>query len=93
MGPSIQQRWIRPAGERLGIQGVGFHTFRHSYKSWLDSVGTPMGAMKDLMRHSAISVTMNIYGDTLTPEKRLHNDAVALLLYPRKRSAKRKSSR
>lgn len=81
LGPSIQQRWIRPAGEKIGVKGVGFHTFRHSYKSWLDSVGAPMGAMKDLMRHSAISVTMNVYGDTLTPEKRLHNDRVARLLY------------
>ena len=80
-GPSIQQRWIRPAGEKIGIRGVGFHTFRHSYKTWLDSVGAPMGAMKDLMRHSNISVTMNVYGNTLTPEKRRHNDAVAELLY------------
>lgn len=82
LGPSIQQRWIRPAGEKIGVSGVGFHTFRHSYKSWLDSVGAPMGAMKDLMRHSNISVTMNVYGDTLTPEKRIHNDRVAALLYP-----------
>ena len=81
-GPSIQQNWLRPAGEEIGVKGVGFHTFRHSYKSWLDSIGAPMGAMKDLMRHSAISVTMNVYGDTLTPEKRIHNDRVASLLYP-----------
>ena len=88
-GPSIQQRWIRPAGESIGIKGLGFHTFRHSYKSWLDSVGAPMGAMKDLMRHSAISVTMNVYGDTLTPEKRLQNDKVAKLLYaPAKKPSK-----
>jgi len=85
LGPSIQQRWIRPAGEKIGIKGVGFHTFRHSYKSWLDSVGAPMGAMKDLMRHSNISVTMNVYGDTLTPEKRIHNDKVAKLLYGTKK--------
>lgn len=90
LGPSIQQRWIRPAGEKIGIKGVGFHTFRHSYKSWLDSVGAPMGAMKDLMRHSNISVTMNVYGDTLTPEKRRHNDAVARLLYLNQRPKQRR---
>lgn len=85
-GPSIQQRWIRPAGEKIGVKGVGFHTFRHSYKSWLDSVGAPMGAVKDLMHHSNISVTMNVYGNTLTPEKRLHNDAVARLLHTKEKA-------
>ncbi len=80
LGPSIQQRWVRPAGEKIGIVGVGFHTFRHSHKTWLDSLGTPMGVMKDLLRHSNISVTMNVYGRTLSPEKRLYNDKVTDLL-------------
>jgi integrase len=81
-GPSIQQRWLRPAGEKIGVIGVGFHTFRHSHKTWLDSLGTPMGIMKDLLRHSNISVTMNVYGRTLSSEKRLFNDKVAGLLFP-----------
>jgi integrase len=81
-GPSIQQRWLRPAGEKIGMVGVGFHTFRHSHKTWLDSLGTPMGVMKDLLRHSNISVTMNVYGRTLSPEKRLYNDKLAGLLFP-----------
>ena len=75
-GPSIQQRWLRPAGEEMGIKGLGFHALRHSYKSWLDAAGTPMGVMKDLMRHSAISVTMNVYGNTLSPEKRQYNEQI-----------------
>jgi integrase len=81
-GPSIQQRWLRPAGEDIGMFGVGFHTFRHSHKTWLDSLGTPMGVMKDLLRHSNISVTMNVYGRTLSKEKRQYNDKVAGLLFP-----------
>jgi len=75
-GPSIQQRWLRPAGESLGINGVGFHTFRHSHKTWLDAEGTPMGVMKDLLRHSNISVTMNVYGRTQAKEKRRYNSKV-----------------
>ena len=38
--PSLQQRRIRPACECIGIQGLGFHSLRHSYRSWLDSFGT-----------------------------------------------------
>lgn len=82
LGPSIQQRWLRPAGERIGIQGVGFHTFRHSHKTWLDAEGTPMGVMKDLLRHSNISVTMNVYGRTQAQEKRRYNAKVVSRLFP-----------
>lgn len=82
LGPSIQQRWLRPAGESIGVKGLGFHSLRHSHKVWLDSLGTPMGVMKDLLRHSAISTTMNVYGATLSDAKREYNQKVTGLLFP-----------
>jgi len=36
--------------------------------------------MKDLMRHSDIETTMNVYGRTLTPEMRTGNAVVAAQL-------------
>lgn len=82
MSPSLQQRWIRPAGEALGIEGLGFHSLRHSYRSWLDSAGVAPGVTKDLMRHSAISTTFNVYGRALSPEKREGNRKVVEMLLP-----------
>lgn len=83
MSPSLQQRWVRPAGEALGIQGLGFHSLRHSYRSWLDATGAAPGVTKDLMRHSAIATTFNVYGKALSPEKReANNRVVELLLAP-----------
>ncbi|WP_158792272.1 site-specific integrase [Granulicella sp. L60] len=82
MSPSLQQRWIRPAGEALGIVGLGFHSLRHSYRSWLDSAGVAPGVTKDLMRHSAISTTFNVYGRALAPEKREGNRKVVEMLLP-----------
>jgi len=35
--------YIRPAGRKLGLGDIGWHTFRHTYRSWLDLVGTSMG--------------------------------------------------
>lgn len=35
----IQQDYIRPAGRKLGLEGVGWHTFRHNYRAWLDDTG------------------------------------------------------
>ena len=80
--PSMQQRWIRPAGEAIGIQGLGFHSLRHSYRSWLDSAGIAPGVTKDLMRHSAISTTFNVYGRALSLEKREANSKVIEMLFP-----------
>jgi integrase len=80
MSPSLQQRWIRPAGEAIGIEGLGFHSLRHSYRSWLDVTGAAPGVTKDLMRHSAIATTFNVYGKALSPEKREANNRVVELL-------------
>jgi integrase len=32
----IQQDYIRPAGRKLGLGDIGWHTFRHTYRTWLD---------------------------------------------------------
>ncbi len=80
--PSMQQRWIRPAGEAIGVEGLGFHSLRHSYRSWLDTAGIAPGVTKDLMRHSAIATTFNVYGRALSPEKREANRKVVEMLLP-----------
>jgi integrase len=46
-----------------GIVHVSPHSFRHSYRAWLDELGTPITVQQRAMRHGDIRVTMN-YGDT-----------------------------
>lgn len=48
------------AAECAGIGKIPTHTLRHSYRSWLDGVGTPVAVQQKLMRHSDIRTTMNI---------------------------------
>jgi integrase len=74
---TILNNYIKPAAVKLGIKGVGWHTFRHSYKSWMAAAKIGPAQMKDLMRHSDIETTMNVYGRTLTPEMRAANAVVA----------------
>ena len=50
------------------IGHVGTHTFRRTYRSWLDAVGTSVAVQQKMMRHSDIRTTMNIYGDVVTDE-------------------------
>jgi integrase len=56
--------------------GIGWHTFRHTYRSWLDDTGAPMGVQQKLMRHAQISATMNVYGNALMEAKREANTKV-----------------
>jgi integrase len=58
---------------------VGWHTFRHTYRSWLDATGAPLGVQQKLMRHAQISTTMNVYGNALMDSKRDANSRVAKL--------------
>jgi len=61
-------RKLQHAAERASIGKLGTHTFRHTYRSWLDAVGTPIAVQQKLMRHTDIRTTMNVYGDVVTDE-------------------------
>ena len=65
------------AAKKARIGHVSSHTFRHTYRTWLDSVGTPVGVQQKLMRHSDIRTTMNIYGDAVTDDLRTASHKVA----------------
>ncbi len=56
------------AASAAGIAHVSTHSMRHTYRSWLDAVGTPMTVQQKLMRHADIRTTMNTYGDVVTDE-------------------------
>ncbi len=51
-----------------GIPHVSTHSMRHTYRSWLDSVGTAITVQQKLMRHADIRTTMNTYGEVVTDE-------------------------
>jgi integrase len=80
---SIRKRHLNAAGRAAGLsRPLGWHTFRHSYRRWLDEAGTPLGIIQELMRHSSIALTMNCYGvGTLTaPKRQAHNSLVKQFL-------------
>jgi integrase len=82
----IQKRHIRKAGIAAEIgSDIGWHAFRHSYRSWLDETGAPLTVQKELMRHASIQTTMNVYGKAMTDTKRqAHRRVVELVLKPSK---------
>jgi len=60
-------RVYQKAAKAAGIGGLGTHSLRHTYRSWLDSVGTPVGVQQKLIRHRDIRTTMR-YGDAFTSD-------------------------
>jgi integrase len=67
---------LQDAATAAGLGRLGTHTFRHTYRSWLDAVGTAITVQQKLMRHS-IQTTLNIYGDVVTSEMKEASSKVA----------------
>lgn len=76
---SVQRDYIIPAAKRAGMgESVGWHTFRHTYRTWMDANGTPLGIQQDLMRHANINMTTK-YGSSMADSMRAANSAVVRL--------------
>jgi integrase len=78
----VQQRHVRPAALRLGIGPIGWHTFRHTFRSLLDETGAPIKVQQELMRHADIRTTMNVYGKAMDRSKREAHAKVVRLFLP-----------
>ena len=76
----LMQKVLHPACDSIGIPHIGWHTLRHSYRSWLNAAGVTVGTSKDMMRHADISTTMNTYGRTLPAGMKEAADAIAALI-------------
>ena len=63
-GPTANGRRVLIHAARTEAAGkfaeIGWHTFRHTYRSWLDETGAPMKVQQELMRHASIQTTMNV---------------------------------
>jgi integrase len=81
-GQAILRKYVRPVAEKLGIQKcIGWHTFRHTYSTLLRSVGTEFKVMQELLRHSTLRSTLDVYTQAITPAKHAAQAAVLSLVF------------
>ncbi len=81
-GQAILRKYIRPMAQRLGIEKqFGWHTFRHTYSTLLRSVGTEFKFMQELLRHSTLRSTLDVYTQAVTPAKHAAQAAVVSLVF------------
>jgi integrase len=66
------QRHVLPAAAKLGItKNIGWHTFRRTYASLLKSSGADVKVVQDSLRHANARITMELYAQALTQDKRI----------------------
>jgi integrase len=51
----LLRRHLRPLAQKIGVTRLGWHTFRHTFRSWLDAVGTAVGVQQKMMRHADVA--------------------------------------
>jgi integrase len=65
----LLRRHLHPLAAEVGVPRLGWHTFRHTFRSWLDAVGTAVGVQQKMMRHADVTTTMNVYGKGMMDSK------------------------
>jgi integrase len=65
----LLRRHLKPLAAKVGVPRLGWHTFRHTFRSWLDAVGTAVGVQQKMMRHADVATTMNVYGKAMMDSK------------------------
>src|SRR5579859_291126 len=78
---SVLKKKIQPAFRRIGITGVGWHTFRHSVGTMLAEMGEHQLTIRDYLRHSNLHVT-NKYLQATSKTKRLAQDKLVDAILP-----------
>ena len=78
---SVLKKKIQPAFERIGIHGVGWHTFRHTVGTMLAEMGQHQLTIRDYLRHSNLHVT-NKYLQATSRAKRLAQDKLVDAILP-----------
>lgn len=66
----LRESVLQPAAGRAELDEIGWHSLRHSFATALDVAGARMKVAQELMRHSSITTTMDVYTGTVERDKR-----------------------
>ena len=60
--PRNALRALKVAADQVGLSNIGLHTPRHSAASTMLANGVPLKVVSEILGHSSISITGDIYG-------------------------------
>jgi len=76
------RHFIQPVAKKLGIGNISWHTLRHTYSTLLHANGEDPKVVQELLRHSSIKVTMDVYTQAVTATKRKAQSRVVEMKKP-----------
>jgi integrase len=80
----VLARRVRPVAKSLGItKRIGWHTFRRTYASLLKASGADVKVVQESLRHANARITMELYAQALTPDKRKAQSKVIRMILPK----------
>ncbi|HTC93192.1 MAG TPA: site-specific integrase [Terriglobales bacterium] len=78
---TVMRYHIQPTARKLGIKKhVTWHTFRHTYSTILKSNGEDVKVVQELLRHASAKITLDIYSQALSPQKRAAQSKVVSMI-------------
>jgi integrase len=84
----IMQYYIQPTARRVGIKKkIGWHTLRHSFASSLHRNGEGIKVVQELLRHSSCRITLDVYAQAVSADKRRAQSRVVAAFMPELSSA------
>jgi site-specific recombinase XerD len=86
---TVLKKILRPALKRAGVVGkaIGWHSFRYSLATSLRSLGVDIKTAQELLRDANSRITMDIYTQAVSSDKRLASGRMMDLLLPAKNGA------
>lgn len=53
---NIQRRHLSPIGKKMGLSHLGWHTFRHTFETWLERSGAAVADRQALLGHGSVEM-------------------------------------
>ena len=73
---NVLRRWVWPACQAADLPRATWLTFRRTYSSWAHDKGVPAKVVAQIMGHTKVDTTMNVYTQVLDGAARLAADRV-----------------
>ncbi len=78
---NVLRRWVWPACQAADLQRATWLTFRRTYSSWAHNKGVPAKVVAQVMGHTKVDTTMNVYTQVLEGAARAAADRVGSELF------------